>query len=196
MIYQPFEGSPKWSINPLRGHSHQRDTFLRSFHSKRDPFGRHKKELSYWSHLSTLESFSSLKPTRQKSGRNMTERYFHDKSFILKWIKKVSFIQTCLVHSYPQRLYLHKDDFDNYDRLIDPRYHIQNIHNNLELVIQDIDAICKIQPTTFKGLARYWYKNLDPGSITGFRDLCAKLMLWFNTNILANRSSTKLFGII
>jgi len=33
---------------------------------------------------------------------------------------------------------------DNYDDLADPREHVQNIHDSIELVIQDNDSMCKI----------------------------------------------------
>jgi hypothetical protein len=39
----------------------------------------------------------------------------------------------------------------NYDVLIDPKEHVQNLHNSLELVIQDKHVICKILPMTFRG---------------------------------------------
>jgi hypothetical protein len=84
---------------------------------------------------------------------------------------------------------------NNYDDLADPREHVQNICNNLELVIQDGDAICKILPLTFRGSTRAWYNNLKLSSIMGFNDLYAKLVSRFNTNIPTKRSSTELFSI-
>jgi hypothetical protein len=50
---------------------------------------------------------------------------------------------------------LHKDyisiekSFDNYDGLTDPGERVQNMHCNLELIIQDNDLVYKILPTTF-----------------------------------------------
>ena len=38
-------------------------------------------------------------------------------------------------------------------------------------------------------------QQLEPSFITGFRDLCMKLMSQFRTNMLANKISTKLFSI-
>jgi hypothetical protein len=65
---------------------------------------------------------------------------------------------------------------DNYDGLANPREHVQNVRNNLELVIQDIDSMCKILPKSFNVSAWAWYKNLESSSITCFRDLNAKLV--------------------
>jgi hypothetical protein len=88
-----------------------------------------------------------------------------------------------------------KMTLDNYNRLTNPREHVQNVHNSLELVIQDNHAMCKILLTTFRGSVRAWYNNLEPGSVSSFSDLYAKLVTHFNTSILAKKSSTKLFGI-
>jgi hypothetical protein len=49
---------------------------------------------------------------------------------------------------------------DNYDGLTDPREHVQNMCNSLELIIQDHDSMCKIFPTTFIGSVRAWYNNI------------------------------------
>ena len=96
-----------------------------------------------------------------------------------------------------------KMTLENYVGLLDPREYIQvlwyiyiyNAHKNLELVIQDGDTIYKILFMIFKGLARAWYNNLKPGSIMSFNYPCAKLVSWFNTNILTKRSSIKLFDV-
>jgi hypothetical protein len=42
---------------------------------------------------------------------------------------------------------------DNYDGLVDPREHVQNVRKNFKLVIQDGDAMYKILLMTFKGSA-------------------------------------------
>lgn len=84
---------------------------------------------------------------------------------------------------------------NNYDGLIDPREHIQNVHDNLELVVQDNHNMCKILPTSFKGLVRVWYNNLEPASIINFNDLYTKLVARSIISIPVKKNSTKLFGI-
>lgn len=44
-----------------------------------------------------------------------------------------------------------KMNLNNYNDLFDPREHIQNIRNNLELMIQDTNNIYKILSITFYG---------------------------------------------
>ena len=89
-----------------------------------------------------------------------------------------------------------KMSLDTYDGLTDPREHIQNMRGSLELVIHDNDGMCKILSTTFRGNVRRWYNNLKSGSISGYQDLCAKLVARFSINIPMKKSSTKLFRIV
>jgi len=51
-------------------------------------------------------------------------------------------------------------------------------------------------PHNLLGSTRVWYNNLEPNSIEGFNDLYVKLVECFNINILAEKSSMKLFGVI
>lgn len=69
------------------------------------------------------------------------------------------------------------------------------MRSNMDLFIQDNNVMCKILPATFKGSVRAWYNNLEPGSITSFGDLCAKLVARFNSSIPAKMSCIELFGI-
>jgi hypothetical protein len=89
-----------------------------------------------------------------------------------------------------------KMSLDSYDSLANLREHVQNMCNSLELIVQDGDSMCKIFLTTFKGSACAWYNNLEPNSIKGFNDLCAKLVAHFITNITAKKNFTELFSVI
>jgi hypothetical protein len=42
---------------------------------------------------------------------------------------------------------------------------------------------------------RAWYNNLEPNSIEGFSDLCAKLVARFSTSIPTKKTFTKLFSV-
>lgn len=76
---------------------------------------------------------------------------------------------------------------DNYDDLVDPREHVQNIQSNLELVIKDSYVMCKILLETFISLVCAWYNTLELGSITSFGELCTKLVVCFITSILTKK---------
>jgi len=86
-----------------------------------------------------------------------------------------------------------KISLNNYDSLTDLMEHVQNLLNNLDLIIQDHDSMCKIFPTIFKEFARTWYNK--PNFIEGFSDLYAKLVACFSTGILTKKTSTKLFSV-
>jgi len=149
-----------------------------------------RKKLSYRSHHPTLESFSSLKPPRQKLGRSLTKRYFYDVAHCTQEIKG-SLLSKQVLGTHVLKDYISKKmTLDNYDELANPWEHIQNMHSNLELVIQDIYGMCKILLMTFRWSTRAWYNNLKPDSITGFKDIYTKLVLHFSINIPAKKSST------
>ena len=78
----------------------------------------------------------------------------------------------------PKKYIFIKMSLNNYDSLANSIEHVQEVFNSLELVIQDHDLMCKILHTTFKGSTHACYNKLEPYSIEGFNDLCAKLVWW------------------
>jgi len=86
-------------------------------------------------------------------------------------------------------------NLNNYNDLFDPREHIQNIRNNLELMIQDTNNIYKILSITFYGPSQVWGHSIESISIISFVDMCHKLIAHFSINIYTKKSSTKLFNI-
>jgi hypothetical protein len=55
-----------------------------------------------------------------------------------------------------------KANLDNHNGFTNPRENIKNIRSILEFLKQNIDAKCKVFPTTFYGFAKVWYHNLEP----------------------------------
>jgi hypothetical protein len=96
---------------------------------------------------------------------------------------------------FPEEYFFMNMSLDNYDGLADPREHVQNMHDSLDMIIQDHDSICKIFPTTFKWSVHYWYNNLEPYFIEDFSDLYAKLVACFSINIPTKKTSIELFGV-
>lgn len=88
-----------------------------------------------------------------------------------------------------------KISLDSYDGIAGPRERVQNVYNNLDLIIKKKNSMYKILPITFRGSAHARYNNLEPGSIKRFGDLCANLVIRFNTSIPTKKSFTKLFGV-
>jgi hypothetical protein len=63
------------------------------------------------------------------------------------------------------------------------------VRSILELVIKDIDFICKIFPTMLHGYTREWCHNLELGFILYFYDIRSKLISCFNTSIPAKKKT-------
>jgi len=80
-----------------------------------------------------------------------------------------------------------KTNLDDYERIIYPREHIQNIRSLLELITQDINVMCKVLLTILCESAHVWYHSLEPGFILQFYDLSSKLISRFNTSIPAKK---------
>ena len=59
-------------------------------------------------------------------------------------LKCVNYLSTSILSN-------HKNKSRLQDGLSDPKKHVQNMRNNLELVIQDISIVCKILPAIFHG---------------------------------------------
>lgn len=78
---------------------------------------------------------------------------------------------------------LYKTNLDNYERLIYPLEHIQNIRSLLELITQDIDVMCKVLLIALCEFAHVWYHSLEPSFILQFHDLSSNLISHFNTSI-------------
>ena len=138
---------------------------------------------------------SSLEPNRRKSSKQL-EKEFIQKDVYNPYKIRDSYLSKCLLKTWIPRDYIAiKITLDNYDGLTDPREHVENIRNTVELIIHDNHFICKILLTTFRGSVRAWYNNPKSDLVISFNNLCIKLVACFSTSILARNSSTELFGI-
>jgi len=117
------------------------------------------------------------------------------------WPPKHNLVKKSLLYHKIMYTWLFKDrvsikaNLDNYKQLINPREHTQNMRSILELVTQDIDAMCKVLLTTFSRSARVWYYNLEPNSILYFYNLNSQLIYLFSICIPTKKSITQLFVI-
>jgi hypothetical protein len=99
---------------------------------------------------STPSSLGSHEPNRQRTKRLSV--YKHTQRNVYKpyqW--RVSPLFKCMLSTrLPEDYVFMKTSLNNYDGLANPKEHVQNMHNNLELIFQDCDSICKIFHTTFR----------------------------------------------
>jgi hypothetical protein len=134
-------------------------------------------------HHSISETSSSLKPYKYRSEKQPIREYMHEDVYTPHHIQD-SLLSRWVLHTRIPKDYIStKMTLDNYNDLVDPREHVQNIQSNLELVIEDSYAMYKILLTTFIRSVRAWYNSLELGSITSFGELCTKLVVCFITSI-------------
>ncbi|CAJ2663878.1 unnamed protein product [Trifolium pratense] len=71
---------------------------------------------------------------------------------------------------------------DTYDSSTDPDEHLENLEALLEYRNVRGSIKCKLFPTTLRKGAMTWYKNLAPGSIDSWPDLCARFRAHFTSS--------------
>lgn len=142
------------------------DAHLHSEYS-RHLYGHHKMKVSHQSFHSKLQTSSSLEPYRHRSGKHLTREYMHEDVYTLYHIRDSSLLRWMLCTRISKDYISTKMILDNYDGLANSMEHVYNIHGNLELVIQDSYAKCKILSTIFRGSvpcmvkkfrAKFYYK--------------------------------------
>lgn len=136
-------------------------------------------------HHSLLRSHSSsleMKRTRwEKKNKGLAHQI---KNFSL-------YLNTCFLKDFNTT----KMNLDNYNGLTNLWEYVQNVRSNLELVIHDSNAMCKILSIIFYGFIWVWYHVLELSYIFSFFYLSNNVIACFSISILVKKSSTKLFSI-
>jgi len=86
-----------------------------------------------------------------------------------------------------------KMNLDNLDGLTNLWEYLQNVRSNLELVIHDSNAMCKILSIIFYGFIWIWYHVLELGYIFSFFYLSSNVIARFSIGIPVKKNLTKLF---
>lgn len=119
-----------------------------------------------------LETSSSLEPYRHRIEKQLIGEYMNEDVYTLLIRFEILFLSKQVLHTRIPKEYISiKMTLNNYDGLANPREHVQNIHNNIKLVIQDNYVMYNILPITFRGSVRAWCNNLESSSIISFDDL-------------------------
>ncbi|XP_016173833.1 uncharacterized protein LOC107616385 [Arachis ipaensis] len=69
---------------------------------------------------------------------------------------------------------------DLYNRITDPRHHLNNFKSQMYLADASDATHCKALPTTLTKSVMKWLDNLPPRSVTGFDDLARKFLTRFS----------------
>ena len=62
---------------------------------------------------------------------------------------------------------------ESYDGVKDPIDHLESFKTLMQLQGVVDEIMCRVFPTTLKGLARIWFSILTPNSINTFKELSA-----------------------
>ena len=62
---------------------------------------------------------------------------------------------------------------ESYDGVKDPIDHLESFKTLMQLQGVVDEIMCRVFPTTLKGLARIWFSRLTPNSINTFKELSA-----------------------
>ena len=86
---------------------------------------------------------------------------------------------TAAVNSFPlphksRMLYI-----DSYDRVKDPLDHLETFKTLMHLQGVADEIMCRVFPTTLKGVARIWFSRLTPNSVNTFKELSAQFTAHF-----------------
>jgi hypothetical protein len=110
-------------------------------------------------------------------------------AILITW-KSLHFVTLLYTH-VTKDCVIFKANLENYDGLIDPKGHVQNIISILKLVTTKSDDICKISLQLFLDLLGCGIIALN----LGLQENYMKLVFYFSTNSLFKKSTTKLFVI-
>ena len=77
----------------------------------------------------------------------------------------------------------HMLQIESYDRAKDPLDHLESFKTLMHLQGLADEIMCKVFPTTQRGLERIWFSKLTPNSISTFKDLSAQFASHFIEDI-------------
>ena len=81
---------------------------------------------------------------------------------------------TASVNSFPLPHKFCMPQIDSYDGVNDPLDHLETFKTSMHLQRVADEIMCKAFPTTLKGVARIWFNQLMPNSISTFKELSAQ----------------------
>ena len=75
------------------------------------------------------------------------------------------------INSHPLSSKFKMPSLDSYDGTRDPCDHIATFKTTMHLQGVPIEIMCRAFPTTLKGLARVWFSEITPNTVSSFEEL-------------------------
>jgi len=101
------------------------------------------------------------------------------------------FIASITFHPLPHKFRM--PQLDSYDESWDPYDHVATFKTTMYLQGILDEIMCRVFPTTLKGLGRIWFNKLPPNTIPSFQEL-SKLLI--NNFIGSQRHKCPLFSLL
>ena len=78
---------------------------------------------------------------------------------------------TASINDHPLPPKFKMPSLDSYDGTHDPFNHIATFKTTIHLQGVPNEIMCRVFPTTFKGLAQVWFSKIPPNSVSSFEEL-------------------------
>ena len=88
-------------------------------------------------------------------------------------VNRTSSLFTISINTFPLPQKFRKLQIESYDKVKDPLDHLETFKILMHLQGVSDEIMCRVFPTTLKGLARIWFNRLTPNSINTFKGLSA-----------------------
>ena len=86
---------------------------------------------------------------------------------------------TATVNSFPLPHKFHMPHIDSYDGVKDLVHHLETFKTLMHLQGVADEIMCRDFPTTLKGVARIWFSQLTPNSVSTFKELSTQFIAHF-----------------
>ena len=86
---------------------------------------------------------------------------------------------TTAVNSFPLPHKFHMPHIDSYDGVKDLVHHLETFKTLMHLQGVADEIMCRDFPTTLKGVARIWFSQLTPNSVSTFKELSTQFIAHF-----------------
>ena len=102
---------------------------------------------------------------------------------------------TASINGHPLPPKFKMPSLDSYDGTRDPFDHIATFKTTMHLQGVPNEIMCRVFPTTLKGLARVWFSKIPPNSVSSFEELSKLVVNNFIGGQRHKRSSSSLLTI-
>ena len=94
-------------------------------------------------------------------------------------VQRINSPFTAQVTSFPLPVKFRMPQMEAYNRSRDPLDHLESFKTLMHLQEIPEEIMCRVFPTTLKGLARVWFSKLTPNIVSTFKELSGHFVMHF-----------------